>query len=246
MSGGPDDPSDPGRLNWENVTLRDVIESAYDLKEYQLTGPDWMNSSRFNIAATLPPGTSKENFALMVQTLLKDRFALASHRETKELPAFALTVAKGGPKLPVATDDPPEAAPVAGGRGGRGGGLGPLRNGMIMVRPGGHIAAKGIPVADFGEALSRLLDRPVVDQTGLTGKYDFKLDYTPDETTQVMSKGMPVPRPENGDGLVTVTDAGGASLFTAVQAQLGLKLEGKKLPFEFLVVDHLEKTPTEN
>jgi len=266
MSGGPEDPNDRGRVNWVNVSLRDILRVAYGLRDYQITGPDWMNSTRFNIEAKLPPTTTKEQFAQMWQTLLKERFGMTVHRETKDLPAYALVVAKGGPKLTEAVDDPvmttdegrpggPRAAggALGGGPGGPGGprGGGPMRNGMMMMRGMGHLEAKGIPISQFVDLLSRQLSRPVEDQTGLKKDYDFKLDYTPDETTNGsamrMGMPMPMPRPEGGgEGRGPNADNNDVSLFTAVQTQLGLKLEVKKLPLDMLVVDHAEKAPTEN
>jgi len=258
MAGGPGDPNDPGRVNWENVSLRDMLRAAYGLRDYQISGPDWMNSTRFNVVAKLPPGTTRDQYALMWQALLKERFGLAAHRETKDLPAYALVVAKGGPKLPEAKDDPPMTADGGGPGGPRGGGGfggprggGPMRNGMMMMRGLGHLEAKGIPVSQFVDIMSRQLDRPVEDQTGLKGDYDFKLDYTPDESTNgsMMKMGMPTPMRRlegGGDGAGPNADSNGQSLFTAIQTQLGLKLEAKKLPLDMLVVDHAEKAPTEN
>ncbi|MBZ5621835.1 MAG: TIGR03435 family protein [Acidobacteriia bacterium] len=265
MGGGPGDQSDPGRINWENVSLRDILRAAYGVRDYQISGPDWMNSTRFNIVATLPPQTTREQVALMWQTLLKERFSLTLHRETKDLPAYALVVAKGGPKIQQAVDDPPTTvdggapggpmARAGGGSFGPGGprGGGPLRNGMMMMRGMGHLEAKGISLSQFVDMLSRQLDRPVEDQTALKGNYDIKLDYTPDESTNGMAMRMgmpmPMPRPEGGGegrGPADATSDNGASLFTAVQTQLGLKLEAKKLPLDLLVIDHAERVATEN
>ena len=261
MRGGPGDSSDPGRVNWTNVSLRDLLRAAYDVRDYQITGPDWLNSTRFNIEAKLPPTTSKEQFAQMWQTLLKERFGMTLHRETRDLPAYALVLAKGGSKLQEAANDPPATGDggepggprVAGGPGGPGGfrGGAPMRNGMMMMRGMGHLEAKGIPVSQFVDMLSRLLSRPVEDQTGLKATYDFKLDYMPDESTNGsamrMGMPMPMPRPEGGgDGHGPNAENDGVSLFTAVQTQLGLKLEAKKLPLDMLVVDRAEKVATEN
>jgi uncharacterized protein (TIGR03435 family) len=264
-------------VNWENVSLRDVVRVAFGVKDYQISAPDWMNSTRFNIEAKLPPNTTKEQYGLMWQTLLKERFNLTVHREKKDLPAYALVVAKGGPKIKESVDEGGPAAPdgkqVSGGdspggpmaranaaaeralsgfdRGGSRAG-GPMRGGMMMMRGGGHLEAKGIAISQFVDMLSRQLDRPVEDQTELKGKYDIKLDYMPDESTQGMGMkmGMPMPmaRPDGGgEGKgPEASDNNGASLFTALQAQLGLKLEARKMPLDFVVVDHAEKVPTEN
>ncbi len=262
MRGGPGDRNDPGRVNWVNVSIRDMLRTAYDVRDYQITGPDWLNGTRFDVTAKLPQSTTKEQYAVMWQNLLKDRFGMVMHRESKELPAYGLVVAKGGPKMPKAQEDPPtgdgEAPAIGGGAGGAkfgpGGPGGPIRNGMVMMRGMGHMEAKGVPMTQLVNMLSNLLDRPVVDETALTGNWDIKLDYTPDESTNgMMAKAramgaMPMPRPDGGEGRGPAegVDGGGVSLFTAVQAQLGLKLESKKLPLDMVVIDRIEKAPTEN
>ena len=225
----------------------------------QISGPDWMPSTRFNVIATMPPGTTKETAALMWQSLLKERFGMTIRREKKDLPAYALVVAKGGPKTPEATDDPPapgsDGTPggpsvkggFGGGAGGPGGGPrgGPvMRNGMMIMRGNGHLEAKGMVLSQFTDMLSRQLDRPVEDQTGLTAKYDIKLDFTPDESTPGMGAKMgiapPMPRGDGGEGPDHGADTNSPSLFTAMQTQLGLKLEARKGSVQVLVIDHAE------
>jgi len=263
MGGGPGS-RDPGRIAWQNVSLKDMLRAAYGVRDYQISGPDWLNSTRFDVTATIKPATTKEEFALMIQGLLKERFGLSAHKEKKDLPAYALTLAKGGSKMPVAQDDPPptdgggpgegaggpRGGPVAfggGGRGGPGAPGGPMRNGMMMMRGGGHVEAKGIAVAQLVDMLARQLDRPVEDQTGLTAKYDVKLDYTPDESTPGLAAQMGMMRPMNGgEGPDHNSDNQSPTIFTALQTQLGLKLEPKKLPIDLVIVDHVEKVPTDN
>jgi len=192
---------DPGRLTCTNVSLRKMIVTGYNVKDYQLTGPEWLNSELYDITATLPAGASGDQVMPMIQTLLADRFHVELHRETKDLPVYALVVAKGGSKLKAAEF----------GRGGTnfdGRRLEASRTGMPKL-------------ADF---LAQRLDRPVLDMTELKGVFDFNLEWSQDAAP---TDSMP-------------------DLMTALQQQLGLKLEARKAPVEILVVDRAEKIPTEN
>jgi uncharacterized protein (TIGR03435 family) len=238
-----------------------------------------LNSARFDILAKIPDGAPRDQVPLMWQTLLVERFKLQIHRETKELPMYALVVGKNGPKMKESEIDPD--APIGGGPassgpsasggprplgdaagggfggGGRvamekdgqskfgpGGGRGP----MIMINGRGHIAAKMMGMPGLVDLLARSVDRPVVDQTELKGTYDFNLDYTPDESARMpMPAGMPAPPPGGGGEMHGPENPdNGLSLFAALQAQLGLKLEAKKGPIELIVIDRVEKAPTEN
>ena len=156
----------------------------------------------------------------MVQKLLADRFKLTFHHDKKELSVYAIVVGKTGPKLTKSEGDP---------------------NGLpsLFFRGLGVLPARNATMADFaGVMQSAVLDRPVVDKTGLAGRFDFTLTWTPDEF-QFESLGVKVP--PSADNAAALPD-----LFTAIQQQLGLKLEGRKGPVEVLVVDHIEKAPTEN
>lgn len=236
--------SDAGRLDWANVTLKACIAAAYRIKEYQISGPDWLTSERYNLVAKLPEGASSGQVPEMLQALLAERFKLKLHRDTKEQPIYALVVAKNGPKMK--ESDPSDAPPRAPGGPGVGPG-GPGMRGRMMFRPG-QLEAKQMALPDFAELLARFVDRTVLDMTELKGLYDFKLDYTPDP--RVMQKmiagaGMPPGGPPPGAGGEAPAESG-PSIFTAVQEQLGLKLDGRKAPVELLVIDHVEKVPTEN
>jgi uncharacterized protein (TIGR03435 family) len=217
----------------------------------------------------------------MLQNLLAERFKLALHHETKELPMYALVVGKGGPKLKEAAEEdaatpqgaaPPPPPPPPPGRDEAGpvrlkmgvdgmpqlpSGMG--KNGMIMMMimdPNGggmrvRMVGKGQPISALLEPLRNQLGRPVVDATGLTAKYDITLDYAPDGLSGPMGMMPPPPPPHDGapgggGPMPSATDAGGPTIFTALQEQLGLKLEQRKGPVDLLVIDHLEKLPTEN
>lgn len=205
-----------------NTTLTDLITFAYGVHAKQVTnGPGWMETEKYDIAAQ-PNGEGQPNdkqWKGMVQKLLADRFKLTFHRDKKELGVYALTVAKGGHKLTKSEGDP---------------------NGLpgLFFRGLGNLPARNANMSDFaGVMQGAVLDRPVVDQTGITGRFDFVLLWTPDEF-QFGGMGAKVPPPANNA-------AAPPDLFTAMQEQLGLKLESTKAPAEVFVVDSAAK-PTDN
>ncbi len=199
--------SDSHRLNFTNVNLKQVIGRAYKVQLYQIEGPGWLETERFDITATLPPDASSQQIPEMLQALLADRFKLAIHRETRELPIYTLVVAKGGPKFKPSETD-----------------AGITSN---SNRTHWHVTSKG-SMRRFAEFLTDQVGRPVVDQTGLTGSFDLTLDWAVDDST-------------NHNDAETVP-----SLFTALQEQLGLKLESGKGPVKTIVVDRAERAPTDN
>jgi uncharacterized protein (TIGR03435 family) len=205
-----------------NTSLSDLIVFAYGVHAKQIiSGPAWMESDRYDLAAQ-PAGEGQPNekqWKAMLQKLLADRFKLAFHRDKKELPVYAITVGKGGPKL---TKSEGNAAGLPG----------------LFFRGLGDLAATNATMLDFaGLMQSAVLDRPVVDQTGLAGRWDFTLLWTPDEF-QFGGLGVKVPPPTNDA-------AAPPDLFTAMQEKLGLKLEATKAPAEVLVIERVAK-PSEN
>ncbi len=215
---------DAGRVSG-TLSLMDMIAAAYEVKPYQIVGPDWLTSQRFDVNAKIPQGIPESRVNEMFQTLLADRFKLTIHRGTKDQAVYALLVAKNGPKLTEAGSDNPSAKIQ------RGGG-------------NGHMQMDRTTMKEFAETISRFLDRPVVDMTGLTGLYQMSLDPSPDDMRNMMrSHGMNVRPPAAPAD--DAADTSGSSMFTAVQ-QYGLKLESRKASLEVIVVDHLEKSPTEN
>lgn len=206
--------SDPGRITYTNVSLRDCLMAAYDVKDYQISGPSWLPTERYDIVATAGAAASDDDMKLMLQKLLSERFQMTIHREKKELPVYALVVGKNGTKLLHESENP-----------------GRSRTQMS----GGSVAFTNITIPELVDYISHLrsaeMDRPVVDNTGLKGKYDFTVTLfaTQDEMMAALNKGD-----------------FGSSIFTLIQEQLGLKLEPEKLPLNMLVVDKAEKVPTEN
>jgi uncharacterized protein (TIGR03435 family) len=206
---------DPGgRFIAVNITLRTLIGFAHGVRT--VGGPSWLDSQKYDIEAKPdaafarnPDPANSPQLRLMLQSLLEDRFRLTHHRETREEQVYTLAIAKGGTKLVEPTD-----AEVKD----------PKRG--IMPGPGG-VRGVAAPISNLTGLLSQQLGRTVIDRTGLTGKYDFELKWTPDTAPRVESNNE--------------APSDGPSLFTAVQEQLGLRLESAKAPVEFLVIDHVEK-----
>lgn len=237
------------RVNY--FSLKDLIRVAYRVKDYQVLGPDWIASERFDVSATIPAGAGGQ-VNEMLQSLLEQRFALKTHRDHKEFPVYALVTAKGGVKMKEAVESDAEKADAAkapveveaqGGPNGVGINLG---HGSSFTFADNKFQATKIDMTHVVEMLSRFLDRPVVDMTQLTGKYDFKLELTPEDYRAMLIRsavaaGVSLP-PQALQLLDGATDA---SLHSAL-AGIGLKLDPRKAPLEVIVVDHAEKTPTAN
>jgi uncharacterized protein (TIGR03435 family) len=227
----------PGRVEYTNVSLKDVVVNAYKLMPYQVNGPDWMGSERFDISAKVPEGAKRDQIMAMMQTLLGERFKMKVHRETREQSAYVLLVGKNGPKL-TASPEPVATQPGAdGGKRDTGSRSSSRSDGQTV-----HFEMRRMTIADFAKTLGAQLQRPVVDETGLTGKYDIDLDFAVADLGGGRNAAMVGPA---GDAGPAMASAPGASIFGAVQ-QLGLKLETRKAPVEYLIVDSVEKTPTEN
>ncbi len=279
--GGPGS-ADPGHLTYNNLSLKNLLVNAFGVKGYQISGPAWLDSERFDVVAKIPPGATKDQVKIMLQNLLKERFHLAVHHETKELPMYAMVVGKGGPKMKESPEDPPptgdgpsadaaklpDAPPsptkVSVGPDGTiklPPGMGP-KNGclmMMMVSPSGpktHMQCMKQTMSALADQLSNQMDKPVNDMTGLSAKYDFNLDFLPDENrmqAMMPAGGASVAFTRDGDHpgpSGPKSDAPEANsvapLPAAIQEQLGLKLEQKKGPVDLIVVDKVDKAPTEN
>jgi uncharacterized protein (TIGR03435 family) len=229
--GGPGT-KDPGLISCENVTLTMLVAQAFNVSYDQLVALDWMAQQRFDVAAKVPAGTSKEKVAKMWQRLLIDRFKLATHRESRVVSKFDLQVGKDGPKFHEAGEAPPAGeAPHA-----RGGNKLDKDGFPELIRPGmigmeGRIALydNRMTMEQLAKTCSGQLGKPVTDTTGLKGQYEIRLHWVSDT-------GAARPAP---------SDPGGPTLIQALPNQLGLRLEPKKGPVEYLVVDHMEKFPIE-
>ncbi len=266
MTGGPGTNS-PGQFRCASVTLQALVLKAYDLRPYQLAAqPSIDGPERYDIVAAVPDRVTKEQFNGMIRNLLAERLGLTVHWETRELPIYELTVAKGGPKLrepekaqpgAQAASEPPGAP--ADGRGQ------PLRlrlgqDGVPVTQPGKpdliavmlnggvRLSARMKTVGDLLRALSSQIGRPVVDKTGLTGIYDYTLVYSPLGVVRPPGATANLAGSEGGSqpAIADAASDPAPTLTSAFETQLGLKLESKKGPVEVLIVDRVHRTPTEN
>jgi uncharacterized protein (TIGR03435 family) len=245
-----------GRFTATNVPLRMLIRNAYQLQDFQIVGgPDWLSTDRFDVIAKAEEGAGDAFRAaqsgepsrgqLMLRALLAERFKLVAHTENREMPIFALVLARSdgklGPQLQKSTTDC--TGPAAGRGRGQMPPPGPPQPGErlpcgIRVAPG-NMSVGGSSLAQFASSLGMFVGRIVVDRTGLDGTYDFNLTWTPD---QIANRPPGAPDPlVNGVPI----DPNGPSIFTAVQEQLGLKLDSQKGPVSVLVIDRADH-PVEN
>ncbi len=244
---------DGSQVRVNHLGLKEYIAIAFKLKQYQVAGPDWLASDRFDVIAKLPDGASRDQVLPMLQSLLIDRFQLKTHHETKEFPVYGLVVAKGGLKMKELPPDPETDATDAdkgnvnvSASGGRGGAVISFGKGSSFSLGNDRFEGKRMQMAAVADMLARFVDKPVVDMTELKGRYDFTLEFTQEDFRAMMiraalAQGVALP-PE---AIQAMEGASGDSLFTALQT-LGLKLDSRKAPLDVLVVDHAEKTPTEN
>jgi uncharacterized protein (TIGR03435 family) len=234
------------------LALKDFIRMAYRVKFYQVSGPDWLASEWFDIAATVPAGSTQGQVPEMLQSLLAERFRMRLHRDKKEFPVYALEVGKGGPKM---QESPPDVnaanseqeGGVNVGVSGSGQGVSvSLGRGSSYSLANNRFEAKKLTMASLADSMERFVDRPIVDMTGLKGHYDFALELTEDDYRAMLihaavSAGVVLPP----QALRLLDNGEPSSLFSAVE-KLGLKLEGRKAPLDLLVIDEMRKEPTEN
>jgi uncharacterized protein (TIGR03435 family) len=257
---------DGSRADYTYMSLKDLIANAYKVKPAQVTGPDWLAAERFDISAKLPEGATSDDAPRMLEALRVERFHLIGHRETQEHPVLALVVAKGGPHLkeaPPPTEDPPDPDSPKGP-----GSITRNPDGTSTVNMGAkgtftqrmdgqtlHMQASSVTMEGFADMLTGLLGkgaggRQVLDQTGLKGHYQVAVDLSiADIIASARAQGMDIPTPRttpsDTSGIPTASDPGGSTIYASVEA-LGLKLENRKAPVEQIVIDRIEKTPTEN
>jgi uncharacterized protein (TIGR03435 family) len=249
--GGPGT-KDPTTFTCENCRLQSLIAMAYDIPEYRLSAGDRMGMDSFIVSAKIPAGATKEQFHLMMQNMLAERFKLVVHHEQKEMQTYDMVVAKGGLKLKERGEEPPakEDTPEPDPKQPESTEVPKLGKDGFPTLPEGFTAAmmKGRArmmyprqtMEWFAGMMAGQLGRPVIDATGLTGKYDFALFWAYGDGAAGRASAS------DSTPLAGTSDPEGPSLFEAIQSQLGLKLEPTKGPVDIVVVDHAEKVPTEN
>jgi uncharacterized protein (TIGR03435 family) len=267
------------------LDLKSLISFAYNVKPFQVTAPDWLASTRFDIVAKYPAAATKADAPKMLQSLLEDRFKLTFHRTTEEHPVLALVPGKSGIKLKESTETPKpidESVPAAPGTMTTQGPDGPIR---VSVKPGAgavvdmgekgemtytlnpatksiHVDLSMVTIPGLADMMTQMMQqfsggmgggRQIVDMTGIKGHYEASLEISlADMLAMARNAGMDIPGapaggPGAGPGTAVASDpSGGAQTVTEAIQSMGLKLESRKAPIEQLVVDHIEKTPTEN
>jgi len=237
----------PGGFSATGMTVRMLIAQAYGIRDFQIqNAPAWIASERFDINAKaegLPERVPRELMQTLLQNLLAERFGFKAHYEDKEGQVYNLVVAKGGPKLKV-SEAPAGGPPGAGGPPPGPGGPGGPQRGMIRIGRG-QFNATGADMAGLTQMLAQMVGRPVLDKTELKGNYDIELKWTPEPGQGVGGPfGAGAPPLPPGVTLPPV-DPNGPTLFTALQEQIGLKLDSAKGSVQTLMVDGVSK-PTEN
>lgn len=195
----------PGRIVFTNFSLHDIFTQAYRIKDFQVSGPAFLETTRFNIEGKFPAAVDQaDRVPEMLQSMLEDRFKLSAHKESKAASAYVLVAAKGGAKLKPSTDDKP--------------------TGFRTTSGGARSRLTGkADMATFAELLSNLEDRPVVDMTGISGVYEFDLEWSAENSVNDIP-----------------------SLPTVLQEKLGLRLESRKTNVDIYVIDHISRVPSEN
>jgi uncharacterized protein (TIGR03435 family) len=230
------------------LSLKDYIGTAFRVRGNQIIGPDWLASQRFDIVAKIPEGATQADVPEMLQALLIDRFQMKMHRDTREFPVYALKVATTGLKLT-------ESGPGSGNAdstvdiaaGGNANGIGINFGGGSSISMGSStLEIKKLTMRLISDSLTRFLDRSVVDMTNLKGAYDITIDLTPEDRMSLMIRsavnaGMTLPP----QALAMMDNSSNASIFEGLK-KAGLTLEPQRAPLEVLVIDQIEKNPTEN
>jgi uncharacterized protein (TIGR03435 family) len=240
---------DAAGMHIGSLTLREIVAAAYRVKTYQVRGPDWTETERFDVNATLPPGAKADQIPEMLQALLTERFSLVLHREKKEMPVYALIIGKPPLRLRELPPDPQAAATKDAVNGTlTGGPAGVYRdfgNGSSYSFVAGKFEGKKLLVATLATELERYSDRPIVDLTELKGTYDATF-VAPAEDYQVLlrraavNSGMVMPAQ-----MMRLIDNDVNPLPQAVE-QLGLKLESRRMAVDLLAIDEVRRTPIDN
>ena len=242
---------DRNQFQSNSLTLRDYMGIAYQLRIYQIEGPEWISTDRFDINAKIPTieGRTMQNEDLqnMMRDLVEDRFELKTPKVQRDFPIYALVQLKDGIKAKLNAQDELDANGVTvGGTGNAQGTVISLGRGSTMTMGGNKLAVTKASTLTLAEMLARFTDRPVLDQTGLKDTYDFEMTMTQEDfqamqIRSAIAAGVTLPP----QALKLLEVASGDSMHEAL-AKLGLKLEAKKAPMDVMIVDSAKKTPDEN
>ena len=260
-------PNSPDRLTYQRALFRTLLMDAYGVQRDQIKGPAWATADAvdggalFDVSAKVPPGATKQQVATMLQNLLKERFKLSVHREQTLVSGYALVAAKGGPTLKDSAGPPAESERNTTAKGRVT--LQTQKDGFPELFPAHNMGGtfkdgtvrmrfRDYPLSDLVQQFSFALAAHVIDKTGLTGKYDFTLEFTLPEhgsivgmlATLNLSPGQAAPLNKKGPNEGQVDSV--STVSSAMERQLGVKLEATRVAIDTLVIDHVERTPIEN
>lgn len=233
--------NEPGRLRFPAVTLKTLLMFAYDVRDFQIVGPGWIGDERFSVEATMPADTTQDQTRTMLRNLIADRFKTEIHRETRPLPIYSLVIAKSGLKIP---NTPPPRAKQLGDSSFAADGfpvVPPEFTGIMtfLINGQAKLTAQQATMHELATELERRLGVPIRDETQLTDKFDFVLKFSPEGLSGPGGRSVPA---------TTALDVQEPQrdIFSALQSDLGIRLESRRGPVEIIVIDHAEKVPTDN
>lgn len=238
----------PTQARFTFGSLRAYIAAAYGVRDHQISGPGWLATTMFDIVAKMPEGnTGLKQVPAMLRTLLEERFQIRTHREMRELPVYALELAPGGPRLVRLPDQAPPPGPFTSGSGPAGGRkVTDLGDGGRFAVGDNRFEATRVTMNTLADLLAPFVNRPIVDATGLEGRYDVALDLTPEDFQALMSRSVAAAGyPASVDGLRLAETAVAVAVPDALE-RIGLMLRARRAPTDVLVVDSIERTPTDN
>jgi uncharacterized protein (TIGR03435 family) len=229
------------------LSLRDYLSIAFSVPIHQVSGPDWINSARFDIAATMPENATNTDFPKMIEALLRERFKLQAHRESRESPILALEVGRSGTTLVATPDDTPKDAPVSVTSSGSAQGVSAdLGSGSSFTLANNRFDFKRVTMQALADTLGRFMRCPVLDRTKLQGRFDIGFNIAPEDYMPLMVRsavnaGITLP-PQ----ALQMLDAPSSGSVENGLRSLGLSLEERRAPLDYVIVDSMERTPTEN
>lgn len=243
---------DGAQVHIAGYSLKDYVRVAYRVKDYQVEGPEWIASERYNVDATLPAGATRDQVNDMLQSLLRDRFKVEFHRIKKEFPVYALVVSKGGAKIKESAVDsataaalakPPDNVNASGSAAGVFVAVGP---GASYVFADNKITAQRLSMSRFADILARFVDKPVVDMTNLASYYDFTLNVTEEDYRAMLIRSAITAGVELPPQVLQMAAKDVPESLAASMQSVGLKLDNRKAPLDVIVVDRAEKSPVDN
>ena len=237
----------PSEARFTFASLRNYIAAAYGVRDYEVAGPGWLATALFDIVAKMPEGAAVSQVPAMLRTLLEERFHLRTHREPRELPVYALELAGRGPRLVRLPDEAPppgpfsaESGPVGGRR------VSDLGDGGRFAVGDNRFEATRVTMKALADLLTPFVDRPIVDVTALEGRYDVSLQLTPEDFQALMSRSVAAAGYPTLPEALRLADTAAAVAVPDALERIGLKLRASRAAIDMLVVDSIERTPTEN